>query len=101
MSVYAESATWSDLLELLAMLSVPATILATARWVNLRGERRDRRARWPAARRWVRHALPRPFAGFEERDDLILRHPISRAAWPRNLRWWTALWRAGSNSRRY
>jgi len=43
MSVYAEPATWSDLLELLAMLSVPATILATARWVNLRGERRDRR----------------------------------------------------------
>jgi hypothetical protein len=43
MSVYSEPASWSDLLQLLAMLSVPATVLVTARCLNRRGERRDRR----------------------------------------------------------
>jgi hypothetical protein len=43
MSVYAEPASWSDLFQLLAMLSVPASVFITARYLNRRGERRDRR----------------------------------------------------------
>ncbi|KQY04269.1 hypothetical protein ASD37_20160 [Mycobacterium sp. Root135] len=43
MSAYAEPASWSDLFQLLAMLSVPGSVFMTARYLNRRGERRDRR----------------------------------------------------------
>ena len=43
MSAYAEPASWSDLFQLLAMLSVPASVFMTARYLNRRDERRDRR----------------------------------------------------------
>jgi len=43
MSAYAEPASWSDLFQLLAMLSVPGSVFVTARYLNRRGERRDQR----------------------------------------------------------
>lgn len=43
MSAYAEPASWSDLLQLLAMLSVPASVFMAARYLNRRGERQDQR----------------------------------------------------------